>query len=130
MPHVVKAPNLTDFQTGKSPPDAIGLRLTANDNSTYTVRIKRSQIVPLVMKIIGQAETLPPQRGRRIETNPLTPLGVDAVVAPNGHPGISIRLAGGLRLTISLTANVIADLRNKLIQAEQVLKPPPTSSSH
>jgi hypothetical protein len=121
MSEVVKAPTLLEFRTGGSLPDAIGIRLSADDGPSYTVRIRRGQIAPLIVEILGQADRLPPESDQRqIEMASLSAIG--AVVDPDGRPGISIRLAGGLRLTLSLTASAIADLQNKLANARRILR--------
>jgi hypothetical protein len=123
MSEVVKAPTLLEFRTGVSLPDAIGIRLSADDGTNYTVRIRRGQIAPLIVEILGQADRLPPESDQRqIEMASLSAIGVDTVVDSDGHPGISIRLAGGLRLTLSLTASAIADLQNKLANAQRILR--------
>jgi len=88
-------------------PDAIGLRLAADDDTSYTVRIRRGQIAPLIIEILGQADRLPPESDRRqIELASSSAIGADTVVDLDGRPGISMRLAGGP--TLSLAASVWA----------------------
>jgi len=125
MSEIVSAPTLSEYRTGISLPDAIGLRLSADDGTSYTLRIRRGQIAPLIVEILGRADRLPSESGGgHLHLASLSALGAETVVDPDGRPGICILLAGGLRLTLSLTASAIRDLQNKLTIAQKVFEAP------
>jgi hypothetical protein len=60
MPEIVQnAPNLTHFEVGVSPPDAIALRLTAEDGANFIVRIDRGIVGPMTLQMFAKASSLP-----------------------------------------------------------------------
>jgi hypothetical protein len=130
MSERVNATNLVDFQVGISPPDAIGLRLVTGDGGNLTVRINRAAVGNLIFQMLARASSLPDQPDApSIETPVLSAIGADIAVGPHGEPGLSIRLAGGLRLTIALNAVALADLQSKLAKLAQV-RSSPSGPSH
>ncbi len=115
MSKTVQAPTLAEYRTGISLPDAVGISLSADDGSSYTVRLRRGQIAPLIVEILGRADGLPPEGNQRqIETACLSAIGAEIVVDADGRPGISFELAGGLRLTLALTNSIINKLQHAL----------------
>ena len=102
MTEQITAPNLIRWQTGTSPPEKIGLMLHADNGATFSVAISRSQLSPLITELAGRAASLPTMTGSTpaFETLPMKSIGADAVAGPDGQIGISIRLEGGLRLTL------------------------------
>jgi hypothetical protein len=121
-------PKLDKFETGLAPPDSVALRLFDDGGEIHTVSISRGQITPLILELTRRASQLPQAQGRAFETLPLTTVGADPAVGPDGRLGISIRLAGGLRLTLALTDEVIAGLQSVLTTLSQMAKPPAASS--
>ena len=125
MDEVVRTPTLTEYRTGISLPDAVELRLAADNGTTFAVRIRRGQVAPLIVDILGRADGLPPEENRReFDAASLTAIGAEAVVDSDGRPGISIRLAGELRLTLSLTRSSIVNLQDELAIAMRFLQSP------
>jgi hypothetical protein len=127
---VQNPPNLTGFQVGMSPPDAIGVRFMAERGIDLVVRIDRSMVATLILEMFAKAASLPaPPNEPSIMAPPLSALGADIAVGPHGEPGLSIRLAGGLRLTIELNPVALADLQEKVAKLAQV-RPSPSGPSH
>ncbi len=126
MPDIVyNPPNLISYQVGMSPPDVIGLRLQTEDGTSFVARVKRGMVGPLVTEMIGRVSALPAEENeQRIETQPLSAIGAQTVVGPQGQPGIAIRLEGGLKLTIALTPAAIADLQTHLARIAQITAQP------
>lgn len=123
----ITAPNLRQWQSAAVPPDRIGVQLHADNGTSYAIAIHRGQLGPFMAELVGRATTLPAPT--QIETVPIQLFGSDAVAGPDGQIGISIRLAGGLRLTLSLTPEAITGLQVTLNQVAPMAKPP-SSSSH
>jgi hypothetical protein len=122
-------PLLARFETAPNPPDSVALHLFGDDATEYTVSIPRSLITRLIFEFVRQSERLP-ALGQKVETFPLTPLGVNAAFGPDGQRGISIRLAGGLRLTLTLTDQAIADFQVELTKLAQTKSPTRRPTSH
>jgi hypothetical protein len=127
---VPNPPNLTGCQVGVSLPDAIGLRLTADNGSTFTVRVNRATVAHLILEMTARVSSLADQPDApAIQVPLLSAIGADIAVGPRGEPGLSIRLAGGLRLTLALNAVAIANLQEHLAKLAQV-RAPDGGSSH
>jgi hypothetical protein len=95
--------------------DAVTVSLAGTDGKTYGLTFPRGLIGPLMVTIVGQLTHLPAESGaRRIETLPLKTIGAQAAAGPHGELGISIRLEGGLRLTLAVTPEVLLVLRSEL----------------
>lgn len=130
MADVVELPWFTALRQTQQAPEDVRIRFAATDGKEYDVTFKRGMTGPLVATLLKELANLPSDRGQRaLETQPLKAIGADAVIGPQGEPGISIRLEGNLRLTIKPSKEALDGLRAVLVQLDSATKPP-TRTSH
>lgn len=127
-----RIPSLARFATALNPPDAVAVRLFADDGTEQAVSIPRSKIAVLVIELLRQSGRLPPQiemqRANVTGVIPLSAVRAGAAWGPGGQRGIAIVLQGGLTLTLAMTDEVLKELQHALDRLEET--PPPTPTPH